>query len=98
MQNAWAKGSATKRQGVPPSRSNPTGESPSRGRPPAFRKEAVYLEACWLTESLTTRVRMSAALTVLFHCTLSKAVDTTYLGGAFSRVARGSPGSVTCNQ
>ena len=51
-----------------------------------------------LTESLTTRVRMSAALTVLFHCTLSKAVDTTYLGGAFSRVARGSPGSVTCNQ
>ena len=28
----------------------------------------------------------------LFHCTRSKVVDTTYLGRAFSRVARGSPG------
>ena len=36
--------------------------------------------------------------TALFHCTLSKVADTTYLGRAFSRVARGSPGSVTCNQ
>jgi hypothetical protein len=34
----------------------------------------------------------------LFHCGRSRLVDTTYLGKAFSRVARGSPGSVTRDQ
>jgi hypothetical protein len=34
----------------------------------------------------------------LCHGTRSKVVDATYLGRAFSRVARGSPGSVICDQ